>query len=336
MKLTKLNATNGTYVYNCKEHNVFLIENNYSNCYNLRNLKDDETYVTTKERADREDWTLSLVNMIISQYCTNMIGSDYGTIDNQYIKLLNGVDRFWEDELLYVTNSPVNYTSKIENDIKNPFKVIDNLLKSKFMDKDEIKIYISLYEFENEFAGVIFSLKKISNDDGLLYYLISINKNITEAVDFYVSNFKFVSAFLNHTLKSRVYYTGLFDTLYTKYSQYMNMSTIEDISDYLESDPKYDYALILFAHLGFLKYDKKSGTLTGKSDLPSFLKLDEEHKTINLERTTLALLDDFGDIVFPEKLNDGNVPLFVADVDNFRDYIDMVTYSKCDFVNYER
>ena len=66
------------------------------------------------------------------------------------------------------------------------------------------------------------------------------------------------------------------------------------------------------------------------------IKLDAERKLLYLE-TKSPLLDDFGDIIFPEELNDENIPLFVADVNNFREYMDdALVSSKYDFVDYEK
>lgn len=319
MKLTEVfNENKGLYFYDKNTFNVFsLEEKSANNVFKLKCLKNNEEVYVTENDANEDKYEFSVANFLAIY--------EYSKIFDKYFKLVNGIDKFnyiAKECILNTNPNDLKYKYIISED-KTPFKTFDDLLRQMFNEdnKEKVEICVPLSQTtEDNLLFMNFTITKANepNDDNKFWhYLISIENKSTDNIDILLANFKLMTSFLNYACKSRAFYTGLLETLYVDHIDTMNMSTMEDISDYIKYN-NYDYGIILLANLGFLKFDK----MEKESELPSFFTNDGNELILN--RKDLPRLNDNNDIILPDYIYDKEVPVFLVDTLYFHLYMDLV------------
>ena len=316
------------YIYDKSTCDIFSVKEKSANgVYKLKGLKNDEVVYITKEDAEVNRYEYSIANLL------NL----YNDTDDNYFKLVNGADKFAfiKDAIIH-TDKTIEYDHIISSQTNDPFTLFDEFLHTIFNieKKEKAEICIPLSVTDNkEIVLINFTITKEyepNNDSKFWHYHVSTDNNSVDNIDIFITNFKLVIAFLNYVSKSKGFYTGLLKTLYTNHIDTMNISRFKDISDYIRYN-NYDYGIVLFGNLGFLKFNK----MVENSDLPSFLKKDKGTKSISLTRIILPVLNEDKDIIFPEEIYNENVPLFVADVDDFNEYIEKFSFENNRNIDYD-
>lgn len=317
------------YIYDKNTCDIFLVEEKSVNeVFKLKCLKNNEEVYVTKDYTEDDRYEYSIANLL------NPHNDD---IDDNYFKLLNGTDKFsFIKDAIINTDNTIKYYHIISSQTNDPFTLFDEYLHTIFNieKKEKAEICIPLSVTDNNGTVLInFTITKEyePNDDSKFwYYYVSTKNNSVDNIDIFITNFKLIIAFLNYGSKSKAFYTGLLKTLYTNHIDTMNISKFEDISDYIRYN-NCDYGIVLFGNLGFLKFNK----MTENSNLPSFLKKDKGTKSIYLTRSSLPLLNEDKDIIFPDEIYNENVPLFVADVNIFNKYIEKFSFASNHNIDYD-